>query len=216
MSCVSDTLRIKVCGITLPEQARAIVNRGAWGIGVVFARASSRVVDVEAAAQVCAAVSPDVARVGVFVEGAVADIADAARRCGLTHIQIHRKLDVAALREASGCLVIQAFAVDGPAALDDARASMADLVLLDASVKGMDGGTGTRFDWDLLAAEPLGRPFVLAGGLDPENVAEAVHRVAPDYLDVSSGVESAPGVKDLDRVTLFVERARDAARADVA
>lgn len=216
MSSVSDAPRIKVCGITLPDQAAAIGSLGVWGIGVVFARASSRVVDVGAAARICAAVSPDVARVGVFVEGTVGEIAGAARRCGLTHVQVHRPLEVAALREASGCAVIQAFAVDGPAALADARASVADLVLLDASVKGMDGGTGTRFDWNLLAAAPLGRPFALAGGLDPENVVEAVQRLAPEYLDVSSGVESAPGVKDLDRVALFVERARDAARAGVA
>lgn len=182
-------------------------------MGVVFAAASPRHVTVSQAVAVCEAASPDLARVGVFVEGTVSEIAATARTCGLTHVQTHRPLDVSALRAESGCEVIEAFAVDSEAALHRARGSRADLVLLDASVRGMDGGTGTRFDWEVLEASPLRRRFALAGGLTPDNVADAVRRLSPDILDVSSGVEVSPGVKDLDRVCAFVERAHHAATA---
>lgn len=211
-----SAVRVKVCGITLPEQAAALSELGVWALGVVFARSSPRCVDRERAAEVCAAAAEDMARVGVFVEGSVEEIADVARRTGLTHVQIHRPLDIDVLRAATGCDVIEAFAVDGPGALDRARASRADLVLLDAFVPGRDGGTGASFEWDLLEGSPLGRPFALAGGLRPENVEDAVSRVSPTVVDVSSGVESSPGVKDLDRVAAFVAGARRAAEAGVS
>lgn len=208
---MSEAPRVKVCGVTLPQQAAALCDLGVWAVGVVLARESPRQVDVPRAAAVLGAVAPGVARVGVFVEGSVHEIARVAERCGMTHVQVHLPLDVTALQESSGCAVIEAFAVDGPDALSRARASGADLVLLDAAVRGMHGGTGTRFEWDLLAASPLGRPFVLAGGLTSENVGEAVGRLAPDVLDVSSGVESSPGVKDLDRVARLLESVQMAA-----
>jgi phosphoribosylanthranilate isomerase len=94
--------------------------------------------------------------------------------------------------------------MDGPEGVVRARASAADLVLLDAAVAGRDGGTGTTFDWGLIDADPLGRPFALAGGLTPENVAGAVRRTGPALVDVSSGVESAPGRKDAGRVAAFL------------
>jgi phosphoribosylanthranilate isomerase len=211
-----DVPRIKVCGVTLPEQAARIAALGVWAVGVVFARESPRYVDADAGALVLAAVPSNTARVGVFVEGTVDEIAATALVCGLTHVQVHRPVNVDALRAASGCAVIEAFSVATVSDVVSARASKADMVLLDTFVRGMHGGTGTRFEWDLLGEAPLGRPFVLAGGLTPENVGEAVQRVSPQVLDVSSGVESSPGVKDLDRVARFVENVRRAARAGVA
>jgi phosphoribosylanthranilate isomerase len=213
---VCDAVRVKVCGITLPAQASALGDLGVWALGVVFAARSPRFVTQDRAAEVCAAAPGEMARVGVFVEGSVDEIAATAARCGLTHVQLHRPLDVGALRSATGCAVIEAFAVDGPAALDRARASKADLVLLDAHVPGLDGGTGSTFEWDLLVRSPLERPFVLAGGLTPDNISEAVSRVTPAVVDVSSGVESSPGVKDLDRVVAFVSGVRRAAGAGVS
>jgi phosphoribosylanthranilate isomerase len=103
--------------------------------------------------------------------------------------------------------------MEGPAALERARTSAADLVLLDAAVAGMHGGTGTAFDWSLLEDDVLGRPFALAGGLRPDNVAEALGRLSPVLVDVSSGVESAPGRKDPARVAAFAEAVAGAARA---
>jgi phosphoribosylanthranilate isomerase len=212
---VPEAPRVKVCGVALPEQAAACGDLGVWAIGVVLAEESPRRVDAARAAEVLAAVPPGVARVGVFVEGTAEEIAAVARRCHMTHVQLHRPVDVDAVRDASGCIVIEAFAVSGPEVLARARQSRADLVLLDASVRGRHGGTGIRFDWHLLAASPLGRPFALAGGLTPDNVGEAVELLAPDIVDVSSGVESSPGIKDLDRVRSFLENVRRAARAGV-
>ena len=103
--------------------------------------------------------------------------------------------------------VIAAFRVGGEADLADARRSEADLVLLDARVSGLHGGTGRAFDWGLIEREPMGRPFVLAGGLAPDNVAHAVGRARPSHVDVSSGVERAPGDKDIAAVRAFVEAA---------
>jgi phosphoribosylanthranilate isomerase len=195
---------VKVCGLTVPEEAAACARLGVWGIGVVFAEASSRRVGVEQAATVLAVVPDGVARVGVFVGASPAEMADTARRAGLTHLQVHGDADPAAAAEASGLPVIQGVRVDGAAAIARARASVAGLVLLDAAVSGLHGGTGTAFDWALLEGEPLGRPFALAGGLTPENVGEAVRRTTPALVDVSSGVEASPGRKDPERVAAFV------------
>ena len=195
---------VKVCGLTVPSEAAECARLGVWGIGVVFAAGSPRRVDVEGAAAVFAAVPDGVAKVGVFVSTPPDVMAEAARRAGLTHLQIHGDGDPAAARAATGLTVIQGIRMDGPGGVARARGSAADLVLLDAAVAGRDGGTGTTFDWGLLDAEPLGRPFALAGGLTPANVAEAVRRTGPALVDVSSGVESAPGRKDAAKVAAFV------------
>jgi phosphoribosylanthranilate isomerase len=130
-------------------------------------------------------------------------MAAAAGRAGLTHLQVHG-LDPAAARAATGLPVIEGIRMDGPGGVARARASAADLVLLDAAVEGLHGGTGTPFDWDLLDDDGPGRPFGLAGGLRPETVAGAIARLRPRMVDVSSGVESSPGRKDPERVRAFL------------
>lgn len=205
---------IKVCGLTTPEDAAAVARLGVvWGIGVVFARNSPRRVDAAQAAAVSAAVPASLARVGVFVGASAREMADTAARVGLTHIQVHGDADPEEARDMSGLPVIQGIPMEGPAALERARASAADLVLLDAAVAGMHGGTGTSFDWALLEGDALGRPFALAGGLRPDNVAEALRRLSPVLVDVSSGVESSPGRKDPVRVAAFADAVAGAARA---
>ncbi|WP_217912946.1 phosphoribosylanthranilate isomerase [Miltoncostaea marina] len=203
---------VKVCGVTVPEDARACAALGVWAVGVVFAPGSPRRVDERAAAAVCAALPDDVARVGVFVDAAPAEMAALAGRVGLTHLQVHGATDPAEARAASGLPVIAGVRVDGPAALDRARASAADLVLLDAAVPGLHGGTGTPFDWSLLEDDGLGRPYGLAGGLRAETVGEALERLAPVLVDVSSGVEASPGRKDHDRLRAFLGAVGDAGR----
>jgi phosphoribosylanthranilate isomerase len=195
---------VKVCGLTVPAEAEACAALGVWGLGVVLAAGSPRRVDVATAALVLAGVPATVARVGVFVGATPAEMAAAARAIGLTHLQIHGGTDPAEAREASGLPVIQGVRMDGPQALERARASGADLVMLDAAVPGKNGGTGVVFDWSLLDDAALGRPFALAGGLRADNVAEAVARMRPVLVDVSSGVEWAPGRKDSGRVRAFV------------
>lgn len=202
-----DAPRVKVCGLTDAHEAEECARRGAWAIGVVFAAGSPRRVSPERARAVLAGLPPAVARVGVFVDANPEELAECARVAGLTHLQLHGRVDVGAARRATGLPVIEGVRVDGPAALARARRSAADLVLLDAHRPGMHGGTGVTFDWALLEREPLGRSYALAGGLTPENAGEAVARLRPAMLDVSSGVERAPGRKDADRVSLFLRAA---------
>lgn len=203
---------VKVCGLTTPADARAVAALGVWGIGVVFAAGSPRRVDAATAAAVLAAVPAGVQRVGVFVGASADEMAATARTAGLTHLQVHGDADPGAARRASGLPVIQGIAIDGPEAIARARASTADMVLLDAAVAGLHGGTGTTFDWSLLEGDALGRPFALAGGLRPGNVAEALRRLSPAIVDVSSGVESSPGRKDPERVRAFVDAVAGVAR----
>jgi phosphoribosylanthranilate isomerase len=199
-----DGVAVKICGLTVPEDAAAVAALGVWGIGVVMAEGSPRRVDEGRAAEVLGAVPEGVARVGVFVGAPPQEMARVARRLGLTHLQVHGGADPAAAREASGLPVIEGVRVDGPEALERARRSGADLVLLDAAVPGRHGGTGVRFDWGLLEGRPLGRPFGIAGGLRAEVVGEAVARLRPRLVDVSTGVEASPGRKDPERVAAFV------------
>ena len=194
---------VKICGLTVPEEARACAELGVWGIGVVLAAGSRRRVDAARAAEVLAAVPDGVARVGVFVAAPPAEVADVATRAGLTHVQLHDG-DPDAARRAAGLPVIEAVRVSGAGSLRRARESAADLVMLDAAVPGRHGGTGRSFDWSLLEERPLGRPFALAGGLRPETVADAVARLRPAMVDVSSGVEASPGRKDAELVRAFV------------
>lgn len=208
----SGAVAIKVCGLTTPEDAAACALPGVWGIGVVFAQDSPRRVDVRTAAAVVAAVPASIARVGVFVGASAREMAEVAALVGLTHIQVHGDADPEETRRMSGLPVIQGIAMEGLAGLERARASAADLVLLDAAVAGRHGGTGTTFDWTLLEGSALGRPFALAGGLRPENVAGALGRLSPVLVDVSSGVEASPGRKDAARVRAFADAVAGAGR----
>jgi len=205
---------VKICGVTSAADAAAAVGLGAWAIGLVFAEQSPRRVDLDKAAEVAGTVSPLTSKVGVFVNPTVEEVATAVERCGLTLVQLHGVGDISGIKGALTVPVVEAFAISSSEDIDAARKSIADLVLLDASVPGVQGGTGTTFDWELLEQNPIGRPHVLAGGLTPDNAAEAVERLKPTVLDVSSGVEAAPGVKDpvliesfLRGVALGAERA---------
>jgi phosphoribosylanthranilate isomerase len=206
---VADGLRVKICGLTVPEEAIACAAAGAWAVGVVFAPESTRRVAAGQAAEVLAGLPGHVARVGVFVDAATAELARTAHVAGLTHLQLHGAADVEAAIAATGLPVILGRPFDGPPAARRPRGA-AELVLFDAAVPGRHGGTGRRLDWTALAAEAPERPFGLAGGLSPANVADAVRAVRPDLVDVSSGVESAPGRKDPARVAEFIRAAQEA------
>lgn len=207
-----ETPLVKICGLTDPAEAAACAGLGAWAIGLVFAEESPRLVTLDQALAVSQALPDATRRFGVFVTVAPDDAAEIAAVCRLTHIQVHdRDADIAALRSATGCAVVHGISVAGADDVAFARSSPADLVLVDASVPGRHGGTGRTFDWDLLAGSGLGRPYMLAGGLNPENVGEAVTRLNPPIVDASSGVESVPGHKDPARVAAFIAAARGAA-----
>jgi phosphoribosylanthranilate isomerase len=208
---VSTGQRIKFCGLTDPADVIPCVAAGAWGIGAIMTPHGPRALDLSHAATVMAAVPVGVERVGVFVGAQPDFVARAVEACGLTRVQVHRTPDVAGVARAAGVPVTLAIPLEGPESIARGDAADCDMVLFDAAVPGADGGTGVRADWSLLEARRPARPFALAGGLTPDIVAEAVRRVRPDVLDVSSGVESSPGHKDPERVAAFAQAARDAA-----
>ncbi len=213
---VSREQRIKFCGVTHPADVEACVLAGAWAIGAIMTPDGPRALDAAAARAVMAAVPADVERVGVFVNPAPGDVARAVIACGLTRVQLHATHDIAAVARAAEVPVTVVIPLRDERSVALADALDCDLVLFDAAVPGAHGGTGVRADWTVLEAHRPGRVFALAGGLTPEVVADAVRRVRPDVLDVSSGVEGdVVGRKDPRRIRAFADAARRAA-AEVA
>ena len=195
---------VKICGITRADDALHAEALGADAVGFIFYPKSPRYLDPDSAREISDLLGPFIARVGVFVNETAGHIAAVARSAGLTAIQYHGDSDPRTIADATGLRVIMAFQVGSgfdPARIGDMEA---DACLLDACVKGQYGGTGVTCDWDTaLACTQFGR-IILAGGLHSGNIAEAIKRVRPWGVDVSSGVESAPGVKDHDKMRAFL------------
>ncbi|MGH8638253.1 MAG: phosphoribosylanthranilate isomerase [Burkholderiales bacterium] len=195
--------RVKICGIRRPEDAQLAVELGAHALGFVFWPNSPRAVTAEQARIVIDRVPPFVAAVGVFVNQAPADVLDTARRAGLTAIQLHGDEEASAYA-GCGWRVIKALPVGKDftlSAVEDVPAEMT--VLLDAHDPVRRGGTGRAIEWSVAATAARVRPIVLSGGLTPANVRTAIDAVQPFAVDVSSGVESAPGVKDETKMRAF-------------
>jgi len=203
--------RIKICGLTRAEDAAAAVSAGADALGVVLAP-SKRRVTLDEAAEVFADVPPLVARVGVFVDAHADEVWEAVARLGLAAVQFHG--DEAPETCATAPVpVIKALRVgpDFSAERADAYRGAVSALLLDTFVPGEQGGTGVAFDWyDVAGRLPRWAPVLLAGGLGPANVGAAIQALRPYAVDVSSGVESAPGVKDHRSIDAFVAAVRAA------
>ena len=212
---------IKICGITRPEDARAAVIAGADWLGLNFWPGSKRHVDRTSAARVARAArraAAEAARtvtvVGVYVNQAAAEMASIAGDIGLDRIQLHgdESAELCARMAGEGLAVIKALAMAEPADVARIAHYPCDVFLIDTPSTGY-GGSGRTFDWDLARtavaqADRLGRHIILAGGLDPHNVANAVAGVRPYGVDVASGVESAPGIKDPEKTRAFIAQAR--------
>lgn len=203
--------RVKICGLTSTADALAAVDAGADAVGFMFHPASPRAISPASAGEIAGALPPFVARVGVFVHAGLEIILRTASQCGLSAIQLHGDYPPEFAASLQPWAVIQAFRVRGPEILESLPSYATAAWLLDAFVPGQPGGTGTCFDWQWAAAAVhLGRPVILAGGLTPDNVARAIAEVHPYAVDVSSGVESAPGRKDPVRMRAFVNAVRGA------
>ena len=205
-------LRIKICGITREEDAWAAIEAGADALGFVFVPGTPRFIEPGRAAAITRSLPPFVSRVGLFVNADPEHIRATVAEARLDTVQLHGdEPPEVGLSLLGPVRVIQAFRVQGPETLQqlpDFRKS-ADAWLLDAYVPGTAGGTGARFDWNLaVQARELGHPLILAGGLKPENIAEAVRQVRPFAVDVSSGVESSPGQKDAEKIRELIRSAR--------
>jgi len=202
--------RIKICGITRWEDAAAAVELGVDALGFVFHRPSPRYVIPENAMRIIERLPAWVTPVGVFVDMAPTAVRDTFERCGLRLAQLHGQ-ESPLLCAAMGVPWIKAFRVAKPGDLDSIRNwNLRNGFLLDSFVAGAPGGTGRTFDWSLACRACSAGPLILAGGLNPENVGAAIRTVRPFGVDVSSGVESAPGVKDHARLVAFVAAVREA------
>jgi phosphoribosylanthranilate isomerase len=206
---------VKICGMTRPDDAAAAADAGARYIGLVFFPKSPRHVAPGEARAVALAVPPGVAKVALTVDATDDEIDAILATVPIDMLQLHgteSPARVAALRARTGLPVMKAVGVAGADDLSaiDAYASVADQILVDAKpAEGADlpGGNGLAFDWRLIAGRRWPVPWMLAGGLTPETVAEAIALTGARQVDVSSGVESAPGEKDHDRIMRFVAAA---------
>lgn len=201
--------RIKICGLTRPEDVCAAVESGADAIGLVFYPPSPRFVSFEEASRLAALVPPFVTTVGLFVNAEPAFVREALARVPLQMMQFHGDESEADCAGYGRPWIKAARVRPGVDLVEFAAChSAASGLLLDAFVDGYGGG-GKAFDWSLIPAG-LDRPLILSGGLDPDNVTEAVRRVRPWAVDVSSGVESAKGIKDAARIAAFIAGVRHA------
>jgi phosphoribosylanthranilate isomerase len=206
--------KVKICGLTRPEDAELAVASGAWAIGMVFHPDSPRCVDVEQAAEIATTHRRRCEVAGVFVNAPLDEVLATLSSVPLTMLQLHGDEGPSYCAEAArrtGLKVMKAVRVKDGHAVRALSAYPTDLHMLDAHVHGAYGGTGQRFDWELAAEHSRKPPLVLSGGLTPENVAEALATARPYAVDVASGVEEAPGRKDRDKLRRFFEAVEKAA-----
>jgi len=213
--------RIKICGMTQMAEARAAVQAGVDALGFIFFAKSPRNITPDQAREIIATLPPFVDAVGVFVNEELDHVRELVQYCGLTVVQLHG-IESPEYCEKVGGRILKAFSVrpgEG-GGLEPANglafAPYADKVkgfLLDTFHPAVAGGSGQAFDWDLLANSRPPGPLILAGGLSAANVGEAVRRVRPFAVDVNSGVEVAPGIKDIEQIRQVVAEVR---RADNA
>lgn len=205
-------VRVKVCGITTPDDGVMAAKAGATAIGLVFWPGSPRFVDRAMARRIVDALPCFVLRVGVFVDQSLDMMTRTSEDVGLDVIQLHGSEPP----EMVACLprrVLKAVRVGDDSILEEIRQYESAGILLDTKDEQRPGGTGKTFDWRSAQQVRARVPFlVLAGGLTPENVSAAIKSVGPDAVDVSSGVESTPGRKDAGKLEAFVEAVRGAAR----
>lgn len=200
--------KVKICGMTNLEDAEHAVSLGAWAIGLIHHGPSPRVVEPDVAEQVGAALRRKAEIAGVFVNAPLEDVVDAAEREHLSIVQLHGDEGPSFCTEvarSTGAKVMKAFRVRSAAEVNGAEAFRTGFHLFDAHRSGVRGGTGDVFDWDLLARRRSKIPMVLAGGLTPENVAEGIEVVKPFAVDVVTGVEAEPGIKDHAKMEAFFE-----------
>lgn len=202
------SVKVKICGITNAPDGIAAIEAGADVLGFVFYESSPRQVSIRQAAEVIRQLPPFVIKTGVFVDASEDLVMRAIGDCGLNVLQFHGS-ETPEYCAQFGLMSMKAFRVRDSESLKILPTYPTDAWLLDAFVADKIGGTGERFNWDLaVEATKLGRPVFLAGGLTPTNVAEAVKKVQPYGVDVSSGVEAEPGKKDHQKVREFIKAAK--------
>lgn len=207
-------MRVKICGITKPEQGQAIVKLGATALGFICVQASPRYVTPKQIEAVIEQLLLPVDRIGVFADATIAEIVQVVSSSNLSAVQLHGNespLFCEALRQTlPGVEILKALRIKTSACLNQAEtyARCADTLLLDAYHPQLLGGTGKTLDWKTLKQFRPSHPWLLAGGLTPDNILNALQGLQPYGIDLSSGVETAPGDKDLDKVSQLFEKLR--------
>lgn len=202
-----STVRVKICGFTRIDDALFACEAGADAIGLNFWPGSKRRCDLQVARQVVEALPPFVTPVALFVNAAVEEIRRVLGETGISVAQLHGDEPPEACA-ALGPRTIKAIRVAGPQWRADAERFGAHPLLLDTATPGY-GGSGAAFDWGLVDPAAVTRPWILAGGLTPQNVGEAIRKLRPAAVDVASGVERSPGIKDPDKVAAFIRAAKE-------
>jgi phosphoribosylanthranilate isomerase len=201
-------VQVKICGITSLEDARVAVDCGADALGFVFYPPSPRYVTPAQAARIVAALPPFVTTVGLFVDVPAAEVDETVACCGLDRVQLHGHETPEYCRRMRRP-VIKAIRMKNAESLTSVADYTVAAYLLDAYVEGaLPGGNGAAFAWELAARVKTHGSIILAGGLTPENIETAIAQVQPDGVDVSSGVERRPGVKDQHKIRQFIVRAK--------
>lgn len=216
---MSGPVRIKFCGITRLEDAEVAVSLEAWALGMIFWPGSPRAVTLDAATAIATAVRRRIEVAGVFVNPTLDEVAEAADIAHLTLVQLHGDEGPAFCAEVArrtGARVIKAARVAHLADVQAISAFRTDFHLLDTYRPGVPGGTGETFDWSLAGRRPARLPLILSGGLTPENVEAAIGATHPFAVDVASGVETAPGIKDHDAMRRFAEAVHRASATEEA
>lgn len=209
-------VRVKFCGITSIKDRDSAIMAGADAIGLVFFKDSPRFVTLEEAGRIVKDIPPFISVAGVFVNEDLRFIEECVERCGLNAVQIHGDEDVKyCLKFKSlnlkGVKLIKAIRVKDRESLSEIENCPSDAIILDAYRKGLYGGTGQGFDRSLaIIAKEYGKNIIISGGLTPDNVCEIIKEVKPYGVDVSSGIESSPGNKNIELMERFIEEVRHA------
>ena len=203
--------KIKFCGLTSLDDAQLAVAAGAWAIGLIFWPGSPRRCSIDAAASIAAELRRRVEIVGVFVNPALDELSGVADAVGLTMLQLHGDEGPVFCSEAArrtGCKVIKSARVRSGADIQALSPFHTDYHLLDSYAAGIPGGTGETFAWEIARAHRGSVPVILSGGLNASNVADAIATVRPYAVDVASGVEASPGIKDPAKLRAFAAAVR--------
>jgi phosphoribosylanthranilate isomerase len=202
-----DRVQIKICGLTQVETALACASLGADAIGCIFYPKSPRHLTDARARDICTALSPEIKTVGVFVNETFKAIMCKVERCGLKGVQLHGRepVELVSRLRKEKLLVVKALFVNREPSIKMISGYHATAYLVECGRGVLPGGNAQTWNWDT-AREPARKyPLILAGGLSPENIGKALSAACPDAVDVSSGVESSPGSKDIDRVASFIK-----------
>ena len=204
---MSNQVRIKICGITNLEDALVATELGADAVGFVFYEKSPRYINPRTAALIIRELPPFVATVGVFLNEPPDKPVDTAKQSGVGCVQLHGD-ETPEYCQSLGLRTIKALRVKDAYVLNELRSFTVSGILLDTYREGVPGGTGETFDWEIAAEAAKAGRIILSGGLTPENVRQAIEKVRPYAVDVSSGVESKPGKKDHEKLRKFFEQVR--------